>query len=62
MGELAREVPLLLEHMREAGGTLVTNKMLNRLVVFSADKIELEWPTVSELPGDQRLRCSDAVL
>ena len=53
--ELAREAPQLVERLMISGTTEVSNKMLKKLLVFAADKIELEWP---EAPPDVDLsRC-----
>lgn len=54
MRELSREVPQLVERMHATGKTEVTDKTLKRLLVFAADKIELEWPTaeaITDLSG-----------
>lgn len=54
MRELSREVPQLVERMHATGKTEVTDKTLRKLLVFAADKIELEWPTtdaITDLSG-----------
>lgn len=42
--ELAREVPKLIAQVKEGGTKSVANKAVKKLLVFAADKIELEWP------------------
>lgn len=54
MRELAREVPQLVERMHATGKSEVTDKTLKKLLVFAAEKIELEWPTtdaITDLSG-----------